>query len=228
MGFPGDVITSLILVGVLTAGGVAGAEDASLVVSTRSGRVRGRRSYIPPLGRHVDEFLGIPYAEPPLGHLRFRHPLPVRAWRGVRNVTTLPASCFQKPDTTFGDFYGSTVWNSPTPVSEDCLYVNVFVPRRQRARDAGGPRLGADTAGASRTGRRRRRRLAVMVWIYGGGFYSGTSTLDVYDGKILAALGEVIVVSVSSLTLGLNLGIRRALLTAQTSHRARQRSTTLI
>ena len=164
-------------------------EDPSLVVSTRSGRVRGRRSYIPSLGRDVDEFLGIPFAQPPLGELRFRHPLPVRPWRGVRNATTLPSSCYQKPDTEFGDFYGSIIWNSPTPVSEDCLYVNVFVPRRAGSRTQPG-----DTAAAAR--RRRKRRMTVMVWIYGGGFYSGTSTLDVYDGKILATLGEVIVVSV--------------------------------
>jgi len=189
MGFPGDVIVPLTLITVLYIVPGTGVEDPSLVVSTRSGRVRGRRSYIPSLGREVDEFLGIPFAQPPLGELRFRHPQPVRPWRGVRNVTTLPASCYQKPDTEFGDFYGSTVWNSPTPVSEDCLYLNVFVPRRPGSREQQGK-----TAGTAR--RRRRRRINVMVWIYGGGFYSGTSTLDVYDGKILATLGEVIVVSV--------------------------------
>jgi len=186
MGFPIDVITSLAVISVLYR---AAGEDPLLVVSTRCGRVRGRRSYIPSLGRNVDEFLGIPFAQPPIGELRFRHPLPVRPWRGVRNATALPASCYQKSDTDFGDFYGSTVWNSPTPVSEDCLYLNVFVPRRAHSK---GPR--AEAAEAAR--RRRRRRVAVMVWIYGGGFYSGTSTLDVYDGKILAALGEVVVVSV--------------------------------
>jgi len=195
---PSYVITPVTLIGALhiaiAAAVVQG--DPSLTVSTRCGRVRGRRSYIPSLGREVNEFLGIPFAQPPLGDLRFRHPLPVRPWRGVRNATTLPASCFQKPDTAFGDFYGSTVWNSPTPVSEDCLYVNVWVPRRP-----GDPRA-ETTAGAAR--RRRRRRLAVMVWIYGGGFYSGTSTLDVYDGKILATLGDVIVVSVRIIQGGPN------------------------
>ena len=189
MGFPGDVITSLTLLSVLYIAAGVTVEDPSLVVSTRCGRVRGRRSYIPSLRRDVDEFLGIPFAQPPIGDLRFRHPLPVRPWRGVRNTTALPASCYQKPDTQFGDFYGSTMWNSPTPVSEDCLYVNVYVPRRP-----GGRGQPADSAGTAR--RRRKRKLAVMVWVYGGGFYSGTATLDVYDGKILAALGQVIVVSV--------------------------------
>jgi len=132
MAFPGDVIASVTLISVLF---IAAAEDpAALVVSTRSGRVRGQRSYIPSLGRSVDEFLGIPFAQAPVGELRFRQPVPARPWRGVRNATTLPPSCYQKPDTEFGaEFYGSTVWNSPTPVSEDCLYLNVWVPRRPGA-----------------------------------------------------------------------------------------------
>jgi len=67
------------------------------------------------------------------------------------------------------------MWNPPAKVSEDCLYLNVWVPYN----------------------RPRTRRLPVMVWIYGGGFYSGTATLDLYDGKILAALNNVIVVSIA-------------------------------
>jgi len=107
------------------------------IVWTRSGPVRGLRSYVPSLGREVDAYLGIPFARPPVGHLRFRHPLPVVPWAPtVYNATSLPASCPQKPDTEFGEFYGSTVWNSPTPVSEDCLYLNVYVPRLARCFDA--------------------------------------------------------------------------------------------
>jgi len=67
------------------------------------------------------------------------------------------------------------MWNPPGKVSEDCLYVNVWVPYN----------------------RPRTRRSPVMVWIYGGGFYSGTATLDLYDGKILAALNNIIVVSIA-------------------------------
>ena len=92
MGLPGDVITSLALLSVLAGGedpqlvvsgrGAARASAAEsdppqLVVSTRAGRLRGRRSYIPSLGRDVDEFLGVPFAQPPLADLRFRHPLQV-------------------------------------------------------------------------------------------------------------------------------------------------------
>lgn len=70
---------------------------------------------------------------------------------------------------------GSNVWNAPVRVSEDCLYLNVWVPR---------------------DGKHAPRKTAVMVWIHGGGFYSGTTTLGVYDGKIISALNNVIVVSI--------------------------------
>jgi len=63
------------------------------------------------------------------------------------------------------------MWNPPGKVSEDCLYLNVWVPYRTR-------------------------RSPVMVWIYGGGFYSGTTTLNLYDGKILADHNNIIVVSI--------------------------------
>ena len=161
--------------------------DDDLIVATESGRVRGRRVLVAAVGKTVDTFLGIPFAKPPVGHLRFRHPLPIEPWSGVLNATTPPNSCMQGRDDEFGDeFYGSNMWNPPTPVSEDCLYLNVYVPR--------------PTAGGSQQQQQqqktRHRKSAVMVWIYGGGFYSGTTTLSLYDGKILAAENNLIVVSI--------------------------------
>nr|UEK51388.1 acetylcholine esterase-like protein [Parasacculina yatsui] len=143
-----------------------------LVVQTTEGAVRGL-TLTAATGRQVDAWLGIPFAKPPLGDLRFRHPQPMEAWEGVRDAKTLPNSCWQVKDTFFGDFRGSTMWNANTPRSEDCLYLNVVRPRPQPLRPA-----------------------AVLFWIYGGGFYSGTSTLDVYDPKILVAEEDVVVVSI--------------------------------
>lgn len=54
----------------------------------------------------VDTFLGVPFAQPPLGPLRFRPPLPVRFWSGIRNATQLPNSCWQEIDTNFGQIWG--------------------------------------------------------------------------------------------------------------------------
>ena len=78
----------------------------------------------------------------------------------------------QMIDTLFGDFAGAMMWNANSPLSEDCLYLNVITPHP------------------------RPRNAAVLMWIFGGGFYSGTSTLDVYDYKILASQENVILVSV--------------------------------
>ena len=146
-----------------------------LILNTEKGRVRGIRYNIAQLSKSVDAYLGIPFAKPPVDHLRFRHPQPIDRWDGIYNATGLPNSCYQTPDTVFDDFEGSTMWNPTTRVSEDCLYLNVWIPRKQR----------------------RLRKSAVLVWIYGGGFYSGTTTLNVYDGKILAALNDIIVVSIA-------------------------------
>lgn len=107
----------------------------------------------------MDVWYGIPYAQPPVGDLRFRHPRPPEAWKEVKETTKLPNSCVQIVDTMFPGFQGSEMWNANTPKTEDCLYLNVAVPRPHP------------------------RNSAVLVWVYGGGFYSGTSTLDVYDPR---------------------------------------------
>ncbi|XP_039295607.1 acetylcholinesterase [Nilaparvata lugens] len=156
-------------------GGSRGRREAPMVVHTTKGRVRGV-TLTASTGKQVDAWLGIPYAQKPIGPLRFRHPRPPDRWdhghdSHILNTTQLPNSCVQIIDTLFGDFPGSTMWNPNTPVSEDCLYMNVVVPRP------------------------RPKQAAVMVWIFGGGFYSGTSTLDVYDHRTLVAEENVILVS---------------------------------
>ncbi|XP_061505291.1 acetylcholinesterase isoform X3 [Anopheles gambiae] len=145
-------------------------DNDPLVVNTDKGRIRGI-TVDAPSGKKVDVWLGIPYAQPPVGPLRFRHPRPAEKWTGVLNTTTPPNSCVQIVDTVFGDFPGATMWNPNTPLSEDCLYINVVAPRP------------------------RPKNAAVMLWIFGGGFYSGTATLDVYDHRALASEENVIVVS---------------------------------
>ena len=153
------------------------ARRDSLVINTSKGRIRGVRYHLPHLGPNiaVDAFMGIPYAKAPVGHLRFKHPQPADPWTSIYNATTLPNACYQIPDDFFGDFQGSTMWNPNTRVSEDCLFINVWVPRLSG---------------------HKTRKSAVMIWIYGGSFFSGSTTLNVYDGKILAGRNNVIVVSI--------------------------------
>ncbi|KAM3715925.1 Acetylcholinesterase [Dirofilaria immitis] len=126
-------------------------------------------------GKLVTEFLGIPFAEPPIGQLRFRKPKPKQPWRTLLNATTMPNACMQSSDTYFGDFQGATMWNSNVPVSEDCLYLNLVVPGQIN----------------------QNARLPVMVWIYGGGFWSGCISLDVYNPKIITSEENVIFVAMN-------------------------------
>ncbi|XP_049842954.1 acetylcholinesterase-like isoform X1 [Schistocerca gregaria] len=161
----------------------SGADDRSdpLVVATTSGLVRGRSVTV--LGREVHIFTGIPFAKPPLGPLRYRRPVPVDPWHGVLDATAMPNSCFQERYEYFPGFEGEEMWNPNTNVSEDCLYLNVWVPQRLRLRHAAPPAPGTAPG------------VPMLVWIYGGGYMSGTSTLEVYSADLVAATSDVIVAS---------------------------------
>ncbi|XP_025115426.1 cholinesterase 2-like isoform X2 [Pomacea canaliculata] len=156
----------------LHTGIVTLAYTRSDVVRTTLGPIRGLTKVVG--GRTVEVFWGIPFAKPPTGLRRFKHPEPPEPWNEVRDTVTKPNSCFQVIDTAFDQFEGVQMWNPNTNMSEDCLYLNVWVPK-----------------GFSSSPR------ATMVWIFGGGFWAGTSTLDIYDGSKLAATENVIVVSLN-------------------------------
>ncbi|XP_063727989.1 cholinesterase 2-like [Symsagittifera roscoffensis] len=131
----------------------------------------------------VQEYLGIPFAEPPVGDLRFKHP--VRRYQlsdtGRLNATRFGPACQQIADSTFDKEQekirqAADMWNVKPEyqADEDCLTLNMWVPHQPEKRGAKYP---------------------VMVWIYGGGFFSGASHLDVYNGYRLSALEKVIVVT---------------------------------
>ena len=120
----------------------------------------------------MSAWYGVPYAQPPVGNLRFRHPRPMDGWEGTRNTLDQPNSCVQADDTMWPGFPGSAVWGVNTNKSEDCLYLNVVVPKPHP------------------------KNAAVIVWIYGGGFWSGTTTLDLYDLRAMAAEENIIMVGI--------------------------------
>ncbi|KRZ73534.1 Acetylcholinesterase 1 [Trichinella papuae] len=138
--------------------------------------IRGRLTYSA-AGKMVTEFLGIPFAEPPTGRQRFRPPITKKPWTEVFEATRQPRSCPQSRDNYFQNFAGAEMWNANTPLDEDCLHLNVWVAGHQI--------------------NQRPRLLPVMVWVFGGGFWSGTASLDVYDGKILSSEEDVVVVSMN-------------------------------
>ncbi|KAH0998630.1 hypothetical protein HUJ04_005373, partial [Dendroctonus ponderosae] len=152
-----------------------------LVVETTSGFIRGHSKTV--LGREVHVFTGIPFAKPPVEQLRFRRPVPIDPWHGVLEANKLPNSCFQERYEYFPGFEGEEMWNPNTNISEDCLYLNIWVPQRLRIRHH-------DNKPAM-----ERPKVPVLVWIYVGGYMSGTSTSDIYDADIIAATSDVIVAS---------------------------------
>jgi acetylcholinesterase len=150
--------------------------DDPLIRQTNSGRVRGFDSFFrladSPHLQHVRTWLGIPFAKPPIGSRRFKAPERIDPWSDILNATELPATCWQTEQIVY-NLEAEKMWSPNTNCSEDCLYLNIWVPVNTSA----------------------PKPMAVLVWIYGGAFVTGSSTLGIYDGRILAVTNNVIVVS---------------------------------
>ncbi|TMW48604.1 hypothetical protein DOY81_006313 [Sarcophaga bullata] len=171
-----------------------------LIVQTTSGPVRGRAVTVQ--GREVHVFTGIPYAKPPVDDLRFRKPVPAEPWHGVLDATRLPATCVQERYEYFPGFSGEEIWNPNTNVSEDCLYMNIWAPAKARLRHGRGANGGEHASKTdpdhlihSATPQNTTNGLPILIWIYGGGFMTGSATLDIYNADIMSAVGNVIVAS---------------------------------
>ena len=106
-------------------------------------------------------FRGVPFAQPPVGNLRFAPPAPATRWEGVRDAKQFGARCMQLP--LFGDMNFRS-----NGMSEDCLYLNIWTPAR-----------------------RAGERLPVLLYYYGGGFQAGDGSEPRYDGESMARKGIV-------------------------------------
>lgn len=118
-------------------------------------------------------FRGVPYAKPPVGPLRWRKPEPPEPWEGVRQAVAFPNRPVQN-DQGKG-FYRKEFYSNPEflpPMSEDCLYLNIWTPIKKRAEEGAYP---------------------VAVWIHGGSFLGGYGSEIEFDGAEFARRDVILV-----------------------------------
>ncbi len=132
---------------------------ASIRTTVQNGTLEG--THDPATGLHL--YLGIPYAQPPVGALRWQAPQAANDWAGVREAKQFAPSPVQA--NVFGDMRFRSVSQS-----EDCLYLNVWAPAQRSAQG-----------------------LPVLVYFYGGGFVAGDGSEPRYDGASMAQKGIVVV-----------------------------------
>jgi para-nitrobenzyl esterase len=109
-------------------------------------------------------FLGLPYAAPPIGNLRWKAPEPPAAWTGTRDASHFGNRCEQ------WHVWDDYIFTDPGP-SEDCLFLNVYAPATAK----------------------QGSNLPVMVWIHGGGFLAGAGSEPRYTNPALVAKGVIVI-----------------------------------
>ncbi len=153
-------LTCTLAIAALTMGLSTTIHADPLKVKTEQGKVLGKTIN----DGKVKAFLGLPYAAPPVGDLRWKAPAPPAQWKGVRDATKFGSHCYQ------GHIYNDMEFPDPGP-SEDCLFLNVYAP--------------ADANSKS--------KLPVMFWIYGGGYSGGSASEPRHNGDFLPTKGVVLV-----------------------------------
>jgi para-nitrobenzyl esterase len=152
-------VCALVIAG-LVAGFSAPLHADSLAVKTEQGKVLGKTIN----DGKVKAFLGLPYAAPPVGDLRWKAPEPPAKWTGERDATKFGAHCAQ------GHVFDDMVFQDAGD-SEDCLFLNVYTP----------------------AGAKAGSKLPVMFWIHGGGYSGGGSSEPRHNGDFLPTKGVVLV-----------------------------------
>ena len=138
--------------------------DKTVVVETALGKVQGIRQ------AGIDFFGGIPYAEPPVGNLRWAPPEEPVKWRPhTLDATRFGPDCWQLIDSVRNPVADES------QMSEDCLYLNIFTPAGHAS---------------------RKKRLPVLLWFHGGGFQQGAARRQEFEGRRLAER-DVIVLTIN-------------------------------
>jgi len=135
---------------------IAQNTDAPLLVKTQNGLLQGVTE-----ANGVRSFKGVPFAQPPLGNLRWAPPSPPKNWDGIRQANKFGPQAMQRP------IYSDMMFRSDGK-SEDCLYLNIWTPAKAT-----------------------KQKLPVLVYFYGGGFAAGDGSEYRYDGASMARKGII-------------------------------------
>lgn len=141
------------------------AKKITEIVETKNGAIEGIDQS--ETGLHI--FKGIPFAQPPVGELRWKAPQPVENWEGIKPCKEFSAIPIQRDPAPFSMWTSEFIAPAGN-MSEDCLYLNVWTPAKTTA-----------------------DKLPVWVYIYGGGFNSGSSSVPLYDGENMAKKGIIFI-----------------------------------
>ncbi|PSN30761.1 hypothetical protein C0J52_25602 [Blattella germanica] len=126
------------------------------IVHTVEGTIRGTTLIASRTNQSYFAFMGIPFAKPPVGDLRFKPAQPVTPWSGILNTTTEGANCMQ---------FRSLPISKSSMGNEDCLFLNVYTPELPSGTE--------------------KKLMAVMVWIHGGEFVQGSGDRNVFGPDYL-------------------------------------------
>ena len=154
-------------------------------MQTSNGQIKGECKIVPvsysnssKISSDVFSWLSIPYAEAPINENRFKKPIPVKTWNGIKDGTKFPSACIQPIN---ADDPSTIV---PVPLSEDCLYLNVFVRSDVYLN-------------------KNFNFNPILIFIHGGSLLVDTSADPLYEPSTIVAMSGIIVVTINY-RLGIN------------------------